>query len=85
MTIKMAEWQIDKVLKMHDLSVEILTGVSDSLDYLEKNDIPVDPEDMVITDKLIDICANNLELCEGVVERLKLWLKQEYPKINVAP
>ena len=79
MTYKMLEWNVDKIDKLQDLTIEMLEGVNDALDYISsKRDMPIDHDELEMIYTIVTLCNENLKVSKKWQElALKMISKVE--------
>lgn len=87
MTNKMMMWQMEKIGQMQDLTSEIITGIADALEYTVynspegyqmKGDTKISTDELVIMEKMLEMCANNIDLCGFLIESWNRYLEQYF-------
>lgn len=63
MTYKMLEWNVDKIDKLQDLTIEMLEGVNNALDYISsERDTPIDRDELEMIYTIVTLCNENLKV-----------------------
>ena len=62
MTYKMLEWNVDKIDKLQDLTIEMLEGVNDALDYISsERDKSIDRDELEMIYTIVTLCNETLK------------------------
>ena len=79
MTYKMLEWNVDKIDKLQDLTIEMLEGVNDALDYISsERDKSIDRDELEMIYTIVTLCNENLKVSKKWQElALKMISKVE--------